>query len=292
MALSSACGSAPTQQEPSASTSAAAPRQLFAHWPPAANEFRFHWSAVAGVDLTTAPAVALRAYLESYGLSGYTNGDPSALYPGFLRATPENPQQDNKMGQLQQLGYIRPLSRAQLEALEPRYRERYSIAGYQPTHILELRPEGDGYRATVCVGLYAAYRTFNRDGTKYYAIVADRKTGEPVSDPTTLVQVLRVELTDRDPRVGDAPAGPDTPQTGPLPAPVGDVFGRWFITGMSTNTWGPLGQTERIDTPEVRQQCEDAMPDDAATRTAMANGFHDQPPPHGDPIPGWPDAPN
>jgi len=40
---------------------------------------------------------------------------------------------------------------------------------------------------------------------------------------------------------------------------------------------------------ELRKQCEDAMPDDAATRRAMSTGFHDQPPPHGDPIPGWPE---
>ena len=50
-----------------------------------------------------------------------------------------------------------------------------------------------------------------------------------------------------------------------------------------------MGQGENIDTPEVRQQCEDAMPDDAATRMAMATGFHSQPPPHGNPIPGWPE---
>jgi hypothetical protein len=265
---------------------------MYPSWPPTMNDFRFHWSAAPGVNLTTPPAVALRAYVESYGLSGYTNGDPLALYPGFLRATPENPPLQVEAGQLEQSRRIRPMTRAELEALEPRYKERNSIYGYQPTHILDMQPQGDGYRATVCVGNYAAYRTRSSDKSRYYANIAETKTGQPVSDPNALVQVLRVELTDRDPRVGDAPAGPDTPQTGPLPAPVGDVFGRWFITGMSTNTWGPLGQTERIDTPEVRQQCEDAMPDDAATRTAMANGFHDQPPPHGDPIPGWPDAPN
>lgn len=34
------------------------------------------------------------------------------------------------------------------------------------------------------------------------------------------------------------------------------------------------------------------MPDDAERRRGMYTGFHDEPPAHGDPIPGWPGAKN
>ncbi|BBX32971.1 hypothetical protein MMAGJ_22530 [Mycolicibacterium mageritense] len=98
--------------------------------------------------------------------------------------------------------------------------------------------------------------------------------------------VRRVELTDQDsrsePKLGS--------QRGSLPAPSVDVFGSWLVTAASTNLWGPLGDAVPIATPDLQQQCFDHMPDDAAVRKSMYSGFQDNPPAHGDPIPGWPEV--
>jgi hypothetical protein len=263
---------------------------MFPNWPPEANEFRFHWSAAPGIDLETGPAVALRAYLESVRLAAFAGGDASAVYPGFLHATPENTAPATERGELFQLQYIRPKTRAEYEANGLQNVER-PVYGYQPTHILSVVPQGDGYRATICVGTYSVYRTADDDHGKFFSTVADEITGQLTYGDRQTIQIWRVELSETDPRVGNAPAGSPIPQAGPLPAPVDDVFGRWFITGSSDiGLWGPVGESESFDTPDTRKQCEDAMPDDAAARMAMATGFHTQPPPHGDPIPGWPAA--
>ena len=292
MVFTSACDTPSEYASPTTAPTSALPAPLFPNWPPEANQFRFHWSAAPGIDLKNSPAVALRAYVESYRLAGFAGGDPSVVYPGFLRATPENTGPVTEDGSLLQLRYVRPRTRADLEAEGWKYVER-QVYGYQPTHILNLQPQGDVYRATVCVGLYSVYRTADDDHSKYFSTIADPDTGQPKYGDSGNIEIWRVELTDRDPRVDIAPTPPKAPQIGPLPAPTGDVFGPWFVNGRSSALWGPLGQPERdtIDTPEVRQQCEAAMPDDAAARLAMATGFHDSPPPHGEPIPGWPAAP-
>ncbi|MET4428332.1 hypothetical protein ABIA65_001625 [Mycolicibacterium sp. 624] len=288
--FTSACDTTSEQATPpTTSTTAALRAPLFPNWPAEANEFRFHWTATPGVDLEAGPAVALRAYVESYRLAGFAGGNLSVVYPGFMRATPESTGPLTEPGSLLQLRDIRPQTRAEHEANGWKYVER-PVYGYQPTYVLNLLPQGDGYRATVCVGLYSVYRTADDDQDKYFSTIADPGTGQLMDGDGRSIEIWRVELTENDPRAGSAPTAPGIPQNGPLPAPVDNVFGRWFITGNSSGLWGPLGETERIDTPEVRQQCEDAMPDDAAARMAMATGFHNAPPPHGEPIPGWPAA--
>lgn len=287
MVFASACDTPSEQASPTTAPTSALPAPLFPNWPAVANDFRFHWSAAPGIDLNSGPAVPLRAYLESTRLAAFAGGDPSVVYPGFMRSTPENQGPVANAGELFQLEYIRPQTRAEYEANGWTYVER-QVYGYQPTHVLSLIPQGDGYRATVCVGAYSVYRTADDDPQKFFSTAADEQTGQLTYGDRDEIQVWRVELTENDPRVANAPAPPTAQQLGPMPAPVDDVFGRWFITGAGTALWGPSGQGEHIDTPEVRQQCEDAMPDDAAARTAMATGFHDGPPPHGEPVPGWP----
>lgn len=285
MVLVTACG---TPAAPPAPTSTSAfPAPLFPNWPAEANEFRFHWSSAPGIDLDTGPAVALRAYVESYRLAGFAGGNPSVVYPGFMRATPEStgPLQDR--GSLLQLRDVRPETRAGYEAAGLEYVQR-QVYGSQPTYIVNLQPQADGYRATVCLGLYSVYRTADDDHDKYFSTMADAETGQPKYGGRRSIEIWRVELTNKDARVGNVPPASAEPQRGPLPAPVDDVFGRWFITGNTSGLWGPLGDAEDIDTPEVRRQCEDVMPDDAAARMAMSTGFHSEPPPHGEPIPGWP----
>ena len=283
--VATACDRKETTSTPT-TTSAAAP--YFANWPHEADQFRFHWTAATGIDLSTGPSVAVRAYLESMRLAAFVGGDPDATYPGFLHATPENTKQATNTGDLYQLQYVRPKTRAEYESGGLKYIQR-PVFGYQPTHILALDPVANGYRATVCIGAYSVYRTADDDPRKYFSTIADEKTGSLPYGDTEEIQIWRVELVENDPRALDAPATPTIPQTGPLPAPVDDVFGHWFITGSSgTGLWGPVGSSEQFDTPEVRQQCAAAMPDDAAARTAMATGFHTTPPPHGEAIPGWP----
>ncbi len=270
-------------------TPSSLPEPLFSNYPAEANEFRFHWSAAPGIDLTGGPAVPLRAYLESMRLAAFAGGDPSVVYPGFMHATPEN-QPVSGPGDLFQLQFVRPKTRAQYEANGWKYVER-QVYGYQPTHVLGLEPLGDHYRATLCLGAYSVYQNPVNDPKKFVSTAADESTGELRAGGRDAVQVWRIELSDREPRAATPPSALPQPQMGPLPAPVDDVFGNWFITGISQGElWGPSGQGEDVETPELREQCEAAMPDDAATRRAMATGFHKAPPPHGDPIPGWPAA--
>jgi hypothetical protein len=289
MVFASACESKQPPSTPLNSSSSALPAPLFPNWPAEVNDFRFHWSAAPGIDVEAGPAVALRAYVESFRLAGLAGGDLSVLYPGFMRATPEDASPSMERGSLAQRQYVRPRSRAELARNGWKYVAR-QIYGYQPTHLLNLQPLGDGYLATVCLGLYSVYRTADDNHDKYFSTIADADSGQLRYQDGQTVEIWRVELRDRDPGVSNAPAAPTDRQNGPLPAPIEDVFGPWFITGNSSSVWGPLGEGEEIDTPEVRQQCENAMPDDAATRMAMATGFHDRPPPHGEPIPGWPAA--
>lgn len=227
--------------------------------------------------------------MESLRLAAFAGGDSSVVYPGFMRATPESTGPLQDPDSLVQLRYVRPKTRAEYAANGLKYVPR-QVYGYQPTHILSLQPQGDAYRATVCVGMYSVYRTADDNHDKFFSTIADQNTGQPEDWGRDGVAIWRVELTGSASR-GDDPA-PEHPatQAGPLPAPLDDVFGQWFITGANASTWGPLRQLEYFDTPELRQQCQDAMPDDAAARQAMATGFHDSPPPHGEPIPGWPNT--
>lgn len=275
--LVNACGTA-TDDGPS----------QFPNWPSELREFRFHWSAATGVDLSREPAVALRAYLESYRVVNLTNGDTPNVYPGFDRAMAANVRPRLSTDFLYEHTGVRPRAREDAGAEPWRY-EHYDVFGYEPIHVLTLEPVGDGYRATVCVGKYSMYRIAD-DPKKFVSVYADQDTAELHEGDWELVDVWRIELTDKDPRTQDTPPAPSAPQVGPMPAPTDDVFGRWFITGASTGPWGPSGSAESIQPPEIRQACEDAMPDDAATRKAMATGFHTAPPPHGEPTPGWPAA--
>jgi hypothetical protein len=270
------------------------PPPIFANWPPEADDFRFHWSASRGMDVEIGPAVAVRAYVESYRLAELTGGDLAVTYPGFLRATPENADVTEHPEIPLQQAKIRPGPRTQPETAGIASSER-QFFGYQPSHILGLYMIPGGVRATVCLGRYPIYQRATGKPDKFVSIMADPATGEPqyMGSGKFLasgVEIWRIELTDEGPTVGQNPGTPATAQEGPLPAPVDDVFGRWFITGSSAGTgvWGALGDSEWIDDSGVRAECEAAMPEDAATREAMATGFHDSPPPHSDPVPGWP----
>lgn len=228
IALLAACGGpakSPSPQTPP-------PGQLFPNWPSLLNDFRFHWSAEPGIDVTSGPAMIVRAYLESYGVAEATfNADN--VYPGFNRATPENaPREGNYQFQLvnvRPMGY--PATGTPKDAV-PHF-------GYDALHFLELTPIGTGYRAIVCRGDYAEFVESRSRPGKFIAVGVSAD-GQPVPRGSSGVTGIQIELTQHDPRVGPNPPTVVTgSQRGPLPAPDQDVFGNWFITGAGDSFWGP-----------------------------------------------------
>ena len=272
-------GRGPTQSpKPSESSN-----QEIPNWPPTLNEFRFHWSADPNIDLTTGPAVPIRAYLESYYVASFT-ADIANVYPGFMRSTPENDELDGHY--LAQLAHIRPLNGDDAGPEDAR-----EVFGYMPFHILRLDRVENGYRAIVCEGQYADFIKSDAQPGKFVSPGMNPKTAQSRGKTTDTVAVHRIELTDHDPRVvPNAPPSPTAPQQGPALAPDRDVFGNWFFTGASSSFWGPIDAPapERIPSPELERQCSDRMPLPEADRLAMMTGFKDRPPPHGAATPGWP----
>jgi len=257
----------------------------FPNWPKTLSDFRFRWSAEPGIDLLSGAAVPLRAYLESYRVADFTL-DPNAVYPGFQRAVPQGVVgADAPPDVPYQLWYIRP-SPAHPEF---GFDTAWQFGGNEYFHVLELTAIDTGYRAYVCDGLYKVF--LGRNG-KYVPLIGRGQYDEWTE--TNAVDVWRVEFTGQ-PSASDIKAPPvvGVAQKGPNPAPLGDVFGPWRITGASeTGYWGPLAHPESNSRDEANkqrhQQCFDRMPDDAAQRRALLTGIRDAPPPAEPAVPGWP----
>jgi hypothetical protein len=275
--LIAACG---THVQNPVKSSASQPNTRFPNWPTLLDEFRFQWSTEPGIDVTTGPAMVVRAYLESYRVAEATlNADN--VYPGFNRATPENTARE---GNYQfQLVNIRPMGYPRAgtpDEAVPRF-------GFEALHLLELTPVGNAYRAVVCSGSYSEFVASKTHPGKFVSINADGD-GQPLPRGSSGVSGIQIELTQHDPRVGSNPPAVVTqPQQGPLPAPDQDVFGNWFITGAGDSFWGPKNDPKSFR-HDLEERCEAAMPTPAAERIAMMTGFKDQPPPHGEAVPGWP----
>ncbi|MGV0744220.1 hypothetical protein [Mycolicibacterium sp. XJ870] len=261
--------------------------QQYPNWPTLLNEFRFHWTAAPGIDLNTGPAVAVRAYNESYEVANMTF-DIQNVYPGFLRATPENQPREGDYSE--ELIGIRPLW-VYARSEPPKGVQHF---GFNSNHLLQITPIDDGYSAIVCTGWYSnVIKSVARPDA--YISVSSRETRDGVTPESSGidsgVSVRRIDFTQHDPRVPvDGPAPVSGPQRGPAPAPQIDVFGNWFVTASSTWGWGPLSRpnTKNFPTPELVQRCSDAMPDNESQRREMMTGYKDQPPLHGDAVPGWP----
>ena len=194
------------------------------------DDFRFRWAAEPGVDLVSGPAVPLRAYLESYRIGQFT-GDIGTAYPGFDRAVPALPPH-SKASTKNELVDIRPRSDAEV------FGPPGPFYGNEFFHILEITPIESGYRAYVCDGMYNIFREDEKQD-KYVSVIGyDARTMLMDLDG---MKVWRVEFTDTPPPA-DAPAPVTDAQRGPNPAPVGDVFGPWRITGASDDKWGTTDQ--------------------------------------------------
>jgi hypothetical protein len=276
IALSSGCHTNITK---SPSTAGNSPAQLYPNWPPLLNDFRFHWTAEPGIDITTGPAMVVRAYLESYNTAWFTLNLDN-LFPGFRRVTPEN---EKPVGDfLWQLVQIRPLGSGYTKTAK----DARPHFGYQALHFLELTPIENGFRAIVCSGDYAHFVESTARPGKFVSIGDNEETAQPDGEDDSGVYPTQIDITQRDPRVGPNPP----PQRGPAPAPDQDAFGDWYFTGASSSYWGPSNDRTSADfpPPELKNRCATAMPTPKSERLAMMTGFKDQPPPHGDAIPGWP----
>ena len=258
------------------------PAPTFANWPQSLADFRFRWAAEPGVDLVSGPAVPLRAYLESYRI-GQLTGEIGDAYPGFDRAVPELPAPNSD-------------APAQLEAIRPapgaeQFGPPGPFFGNEFFHILEITPVESGYRAYVCDGLYKIFREGEEPG-KYVSVVKYASNHRGLNDVNGM-KVWRVEFTDTPP-AADAPALV-TDQRGPNPAPAGDVFGPWRITGANDVIWGPMVNREstadeRVDGTQRLSQCSDLLPHWRTERDANISALLDTPPAPEPASPGWPEA--
>ena len=228
------------------------------------------------------PAVAVRAYLESYDAATLTL-DPNNVYPGFLRATPAN--QEREGDYLTQLTRIRPLV-----GYTKGPKDAWTHYGFVTYHVLHLNPKGNAFEAIVCGGEYSHFVNSLAQPGKFVSVAVNEATGKPYTSGSGL-SVHRIEFTQSDSRVGANPPAPvAAPQRGPAPAPDQDEFGNWFITAAGSHYWGPINdpQSRNFPTPDLERQCAERMPQNEAERTAMMSGFKDEPPPPGQAEPGWP----
>lgn len=102
-----------------------------------------------------------------------------------------------------------------------------------------------------------------------------------------------MDFSDRDPRVGARPpVSPTAAQRGPLPAPVDDVFGPWYITAASRvqgmQWYHPDGHSTRDpDAVAPEHQCRTEI---LPSASQAPGPIRKTPPPVQAPVPvpGWP----
>lgn len=290
-----ACRSDPAPPSPTA------PTQQRADWPERLADFRFRWTAEPGIALDTGWAVPLRAYLESWKVIFYTE-DMGAGYPGYLRATPELLEKwdaewlNTPLAQREIRGF-----RGDRNFPDPSAR----IVGNEDLRVIRVEPMATGFRAFVCDATFGVYT--QSPGTQQVSPLNLSSSQNTSTPDFHNMKVWRIEFSDKDSRVGTAPpAAPMTPQQGPLPAPRDDVFGPWFVTGASdVAAWSDSdfpeltpGSPEDLERSrearrvenDMRQQCLDSYPVNAADRTKQATTVLDSPPAVQPAQPGWPEA--
>ncbi|KUI33105.1 hypothetical protein AU196_12440 [Mycobacterium sp. IS-1742] len=228
-------------------------------WQGTNTELRYEWTADAGMDVRTGPAVPVRAFVESFMLS-QNAGDMAYAYPGFERAVPDNGSD---------LWVTRP-------ALD--VPSKTPSVGTVTHHLLSMDRTGDEVTTVVCTYNYRV-ATETEDGS-YRSVARVGPKNERGID------VAKIAL------VGPR-SEPGPPQSGPRPDPVDDVFGEWRVRGM-LNYWtvGDPGFADAWPTYEAdKQKCVDNAPDPAPVRAEIIDGTHPRDFfPTQPPIPGWPEA--
>lgn len=222
MLLATGCTS--NRHTGAAPTTAAPP----AGWPASLNDFSMVWSAEPGIDLTTWPAAAIRAYTESYLLVSIT-GDDKYLYPGFKESVDPNKSADGPTG---------------TQFLWPKTGQPPANpwVGTELAHILSITSSGREVTAVTCEYLFGSAQQGRFGG--YIAHVA-------LPPPYGGVAPMRITMT--------APATPgprQQAQQGPARAPSVDVFNGWRVTSHQGGYFARFGVgTEWPDATQDRDSC-------------------------------------
>ena len=230
-----------------------------AGWPATLNDFTVVWSAEPGIDVTTWPAVVVRAYTESYLLASIT-GDNKYLYPGFKQSVDPNKSIDDPTG----TQFLWPKTDGTRE---------HPWVGTEQAHILSIKTTGRDVTVVVCEYLFGTAQQGPHRG--YTPNVA-------VAPPQAGIDSMRLTMT--------APANPGPqlpPQRGPARAPSIDVFNGWRITDHQGGYFARSGVgTEWPDATENQDAC-------VAEAPGHPNLARDGEYPRSDfptlpPSPGWP----
>lgn len=237
-------------------------------WGGVLSDLRIQWSAEPGVDILTGAAVPVRAYIESRWL-GQDMGNLDYAYPGFTRAVPPNAPADSTDSSARN-------RRPNLE-----YPLKSPLIGNDHFYILSLGSAGRTVVATLCRYTYAVAK---QQDNGMYSSVARKLAAEPRG-----IDVSRVILAAPD----GEPASTLPPQAGPSPAPAGDVFGDWQITGFlayfSANS--PDFKSHWPTYEADVATCVDKAPDPPERRAFLIQGEHPRTDfPTSPPSPGWPEG--
>lgn len=211
-------------------------------------------------------------------------------YPGFQRAVPELPDPRAGSDEYREWDNLPYELRWLVPAIDKGINFRDGpFFGNEYFHILELSPLADGYLAYVCDGIYNIFRpAIGRPGK--YSSVKDTPANVTAQEREEgAVNLWRIEFKNADGGTGSTQS-----QEGKNPAPIGDVFGHWKITGASEdNYWGYVGKTTHTprdpDYVQRLQQCRDTMPHSADERAKILTSLLDSPPQAEPAVPGWPE---
>lgn len=250
--LVSGCASG---DHPASPTSTPAP----AGWPAALNDFTVVWTAEPGIDLTLWPAVAVRAYTESYLLADVT-GDDKYLYPGFRESVDPNQPTDHPVG----TQFLWPPTD------DP---SKSGWIGTERAHILSVTTSGRDVTVEACIYGFGS-ADLDRNG-KYSPTI-----GAP--PPDSGISPMRITMT--------APAQPNSPlppQQGPARAPSVDVFNGWRINSHQGGYFARSGvASDWPDFAETRDACRAKAPPHP---DLVRGGEYDRATfPTLPPSPGWP----
>ncbi|EFV12453.1 hypothetical protein [Segniliparus rugosus] len=276
-------------------------------------DLRFVWTAEPGVDLVNGPMVPIRAYEESVLLRVWSGREQGA-YLGFDRAVPLKGWHE---GDPTEWLDLRPHIPRNLDSASKEEKEEFETAhgGVGFEHVLTLAPTEDGgWAAVVCFGGYSLL--YKQPDGKW----SQRKWWNPsnpgVEDSPEQAPpdagwggVYRISV-----KAGQASppsASKQSAQEGPLPAPQGDVFADWTVTGRIgfsptyrrdlAGSWSPEyssawsdGSWGKEDWRRAHEECMAKAPDPRDVRVRWLVSEHDGPYPFPDPlpapVPGWPAA--
>jgi hypothetical protein len=226
-----------------------------AGWPKGFEGFTIVWTAEKGIELDTGPAVAVRAYLESF-LLGELTGDTKYLYPGFAGAVGEQ---------------WRPHESS--PAAKP-------WVGTVTNHLLSLNRSGSDVTAIGCMYTYGAASPRGEDEYDTQAV--------PPGAPDAGITAFKVALA-----APSESSGAGEPQKGPARTPFEDVFGGYQVTGYWGGYFTAEGSDPMW--PESQQstdECVAKAPDPLERRVFLSTNF---PPRSDFPTlpatPGWPAKP-